>query len=130
MNFFQSSDDMEDTDIHALVLEKLYRVLDYSKHKVVELMKKRSVSTCFSLLAKDGKCLWLCEISSILFLQHTFLTKILSQMNLCLRWICLHWCVIAKQLLSLKPVCLLSMLVLNTVIETKLILVFTNIYLV
>lgn len=42
MNFFQSSDDMEDTDIHALVLKKLYRVLDYSKHKVVELMKKRS----------------------------------------------------------------------------------------
>lgn len=42
INFFQSSDGTEDTDIPTLALEYLWRVLDYSRNKVAESIKKRS----------------------------------------------------------------------------------------
>lgn len=39
INFFQFSDDIEDTDIHAMAIEELYRVVEYSKDKVVGWIK-------------------------------------------------------------------------------------------
>lgn len=55
INFFQSSDDTENTDIPAFVLETLCRVLDYSKNKVIGLLKIMSVRSFFSLLTDDEK---------------------------------------------------------------------------